>query len=458
MSDFLTQYEKLHPASQRLYSRALEFLPNGITHDNRRQLPFPIYIDHAKGSRKWDVDGNVYIDYVVGHGALLLGHSRPEIVEAVRVQMGKGTHPGACHELEVEWASWIHRLVPSAEKVRFTSSGTEATLMAVRLARSFTGKNKLLRFEDHFDGWHDYTCHVDIEPGKGVTSPGIPAETLASVAIIPQNDAALVEKTLSSGDFAATILEPAGPSWGVAPIKEGFLADLREITRKHGVVLIFDEVITGFRVAVGGVQQLVNVMPDMTTLGKCVAGGLPGAAVTGRADIMAMMEFRDDERWNTTGRIAHPGTFNANPLSAAAGVTGLEILSTGKEQARANEMAARLRRSLNAALDRLGIPGCVYGDFSMFKFFLGRECSNKGCDRNRCSITVEDIKKAGFCNGGLPPEAAKNFRWGLLNRGIDFTGNRGGMLSSAHSEADVEQTADAFEEVLRELKREGMVG
>ncbi|MFH1486814.1 MAG: aminotransferase class III-fold pyridoxal phosphate-dependent enzyme, partial [Chloroflexota bacterium] len=222
MSAFLERYEQLHPTSRTLYARAQAALTNGVTHDNRRQLPFPLYIDHALGSKKWDVDGKEIIDYVVGHGGLLLGHSRPEIVAAVSAQMAKGTHYGACHELEIEWASWVNKLVPSAEKVRFFSSGTEATLMAIRLARSFTGKTKLLRFDDHFDGWHDYTCHVHMEPGKGLVAPGVPEATLSTVTIIPQNDAELVEKTLASGEYAALILEPTGPSWGVVPIKEGF--------------------------------------------------------------------------------------------------------------------------------------------------------------------------------------------------------------------------------------------
>lgn len=457
MSSFLERYEELHPRSRHLYEKAVKLLPNGVTHDNRRASPFPIYVGRALGSKKWDVDRNEYIDYVLGHGGLLLGHSRPEIVAAVSNQMAKGTHYGASHELEVEWASWVNRLVPSAEKVRFFSSGTEATLMAIRLARAYTGKDKLLRFEEHFDGWHDYTCHVHMEPGKAPSAPGVPAATLSTVSIIPQNDAALVEKTLSSGEFAAVILEPTGPSWGLVPIKDGFLADLREITKRHGVILIMDEVITGFRVAVGGAQQFYNVMPDLTTLGKCVAGGLPGAAVAGRADIMAMLEFREDERWNSTRRIAHPGTFNANPLSAAAGAIGLSILSTGKEQEVANALGGRLRRGLNDVLDRVGIPGCVYGNFSMFKFFLSQECSQKGCDRNTCTVTTEDIKKAGARTGGLPAEAAKNFRWGMLNLGIDFMGSRGGMLSSAHTEADIDRTIDAFEEVMRELQRQGML-
>ncbi|MBI2909633.1 MAG: aspartate aminotransferase family protein [Chloroflexi bacterium] len=457
MSSFLERYEELHPNSRDLYERAKKFLPDGVTHDNRRQLPFPIYVGRALGSKKWDVDRNEYIDYVVGHGALLLGHSRPEIVAAVSNQMTKGTHYGASSALEMHWASWVNRLVPSAEKVRFFSSGTEATLMAIRLARAYTGKDKLLRFEDHFDGWHDYTCHVHMEPGKAPEAPGVPAASLSTVTIVPQNDATLVDKTLSSGEFAALILEPTGPSWGLVPIKDGFLADLREITRRHNVVLIFDEVITGFRVAVGGAQEFYNVKPDLTTLGKCVAGGLPGAAVAGRADIMAMIEFRDDERWNSTRRIAHPGTFNANPLSAAAGVTGLQILSSGKEQETANALGARLRKRLNDVLDRLGIPGCVYGDFSMFKFFVTRECSQRGCDRSACTVTAEDIRKAGARTGGLSAEAARNFRWGMLNAGIDFMGSRGGMLSSAHTEEDIDRTIAAFEEVLGELQREGLL-
>src|SRR4029453_17921328 len=327
----IDDYRRLHPGSERLYQEALPTFPSGVTHDIRYTSPFPIFIEHAQGSRKWDVDGNEYIDYVMGHGALFLGHAHPRITEAVVQQAQKGTHYGANHRLELEWGRRVKELVPSAEEVRFTSSGTEATLMAIRLARAYTGRDRLLKFDHHFHGWQDYVAGTRAPESDSPRSPGVPAGTLANTTSIPQNNISLVEERLAEGNFAAVILEPTGASWGTSPLRPDFLSDLRGLTARHNTVLIFDEVVTGFRVSPGGVQARYGVTPDVTTLAKILAGGLPGGAVAGKTDIISMLECREDPAGNAGHRVARPGTFNAIPLSAAAGATMLGEVATGEQ-------------------------------------------------------------------------------------------------------------------------------
>ena len=346
-------YCSTHPTSKQLYDRACETFPGGVTHDGRFLTPFPIYVERAAGSKKWDVDGNEYIDYWVGHGSLLLGHNRPEVIDAVRAQLAKGTHYGACHRL-------VKKLIPSAEKVKFVNSGTEATMMALRLARTFTGKNKLIKFEGHFHGWHDAVIPGIKPPFDIPSSPGIPDEMLANTLLCPPNDVESLRQIMEQDDdIAAVIIEPTGASFIVVPTEDGFLQQLRELTRQYGILLIFDEVITGFRCAPGGAQEYYGVMPDLTALAKILAGGFPGGAIAGRADIIEYLEFKDDE-WNRYKKIYHPGTYNANPLSASAGVAALKIISTGEDIKKANAVAKSLRDALNEIIDKHGINWCVF--------------------------------------------------------------------------------------------------
>ena len=309
------RYEAEFPNSRKLFEQAKSLFPDGVTHDLRRLEPFPIYIERAQGACKWDVDGHRLIDYWAGHGALLLGHSHPAVVEAVQRQMGKSTHPGACHELEIKWGQYVQRLVPSAEKMRFVSSGTEATLMALRLARIFTGRPKLLKFAGHFHGWHDFVIPAADVPHDGLV-PGVPPAVAADTVVVLPNDLAAVEKALARDpQIGCVILEPTGGHFGAVPIRGDFLRALRELTSKQNKLLIFDEVITGFRVHPGGAQGHYGISPDLTTLAKVLAGGLPGGCLAGRADVLASLEFRAGKP-----KMKHPGTFNANPLSAAAGI------------------------------------------------------------------------------------------------------------------------------------------
>src|SRR5438105_12247963 len=242
-------FRKRFPKSAELYERSKKAIAGGITHDSRNFAPFPIYIDRAEGSRKWDVDGNELLDHWMGHGALLLGHGNAQITAAVAEQVHRGTHYGACHELEVAWAEQIARLIPSAELVRFTMSGTEATMLAIRDARAFTGREKVIRFAGHFHGWHDYAMAGYQPPFDTPTSTGVPKAVAESILVAYPNNIDSVRELLDAhtGQVAAVILEPGGGSNGIIPTNVQFLTDLRALTRPRGAVRLFDGGIPGLR-------------------------------------------------------------------------------------------------------------------------------------------------------------------------------------------------------------------
>jgi glutamate-1-semialdehyde 2,1-aminomutase len=444
------EFAQRFPSSQRAYAEAVRVFPSGITHDSRYLTPFPLYVERAAGSRKWDLDGNELIDYWVGHGALLLGHNHPVVLEAVRAQLERGTHYGASHELEVQWGRLVQRLVPSAEKVRFVSSGTEATLMALRLARAASGRVKIARFAGHYHGWHDSVALGYLPPFDIPASPGIPDETLAGVTVLPPNDVAALERALAAGDIAAVILEPAGGANGTIPTRPGFLEALRQLCDAHNSVLIFDEVITGFRYAPGGAQEYFGVTPDLTTLAKIVSGGLPGGAVAGKAQLMDQISFTPDAHANRHRRMLHQGTFNANPLSAAAGVAMLSAITDGRHQAQAGRQTLRLIDGMNERLRAARFPGCVYGDIGAFHLLVGqREFGPDDAAHILDRATPERLAQA-MGRLGHPVRAA------LLLEGVDTSGPSG-RLASVHSDADLAQTLEAFERALARLRRWGAV-
>jgi len=447
----LQRYELSHPRSASLHAEALRFFPNGVTHDVRYATPFPIYVEHAGGSRKWDVDGHEIVDYVMGHGALLLGHAHPEVTRAVADQLQKGTHYGACQEMEIRWGDWVQRLVPSAQVVRFTSSGTEATMMAVRLARAFTGRRKLVRFGGHFHGWNDSVVGYALAAEAPPEAAGVLPAALRSQVLVPQHDREALQRALEEGDgVAAVILEPTGAHYGAVPMDPAFLADVRELTERAGALLIFDEVVTGFRVAPGGAQALFGVLPDVTCLAKVLAGGLPGGAVVGRREVLSLLDFGDDE-WNLKRRIPHPGTFNANPLSAAAGSTCLSIIADGRPQERAADLCRRLCQGMNAALRRAEVPGCAYGFSSMFHITMGHEVPPPEDD-----FLWRWDDRPGARVPGMARDLLEALRRGMLNRGVDLMRN-GGLVSAVHSEEDVEATLAAFEETLADMHHEDLI-
>ena len=436
------RYHDDHPGSLRLSGGGRRAFPDGATHDSRWITPFPLYMTHAEGAYKWDVDGNRYIDYVVGHGAIVLGHSHPAIVEAVSEQMGRGTHVGGATELEIRWAQIVNKLVPCSEKVRFHSSGTEADLMAFRLVRAYTGRDKILKFHHHFHGWSDY---VVLSP-EGEAA-GVPQGTAGTVVQVAP-EIGEVERVLERDrDIAAVILEPTGALGGLLPVTPGFLRQLREVTRRAGVLLIFDEVITGFRASLGGVQERYGVTPDLSTHAKILAGGLPGAAVVGKAEILDMIQHRGDPEWDARRRVAHPGTFNANPLSAVAGATCLEILEQEPVNERVEAVNEQLRSGLQGVLARLGIPGLAYGLASGLFVALGVE--GEWDEANGCTVPHEQLKAAN------DPTRGGVLRKALLNEGVDTQGGVSWRLTAAHTEEDVNFTVAAYERALRALIREG---
>ena len=448
-SKIVAAYRERTPKSASLATKAQELLPSGIAHDARYMKPYGIYVDHAKGPRKWDVDGNEYVDYFGGHGALLLGHNHPSVVAACHAALEQGTHFGANHPREVRWAELVRKLVPSAESVRFTSSGTEATLMAVRLARSVTGKSKFVRFLTHFHGWHDHMTSGHANHFDGTPTAGVLAGIAEHVILLPPGDVEAVKRTFASrNDIACVILEPTGTSFGAAPLPPSFLHMLREETSKHGIFLIFDEVVTGFRVSPGGAQGEYGIKPDLTSLAKILAGGLPGGAVVGRRDILDDLDFDAAER-KKREKIAHPGTYNANPLSAAAGIAALEIVGTGEPCKKASATAASLRTALNDVLAEERVPWAVHGSFSGFHFFLNPK--QRAIDPHRFDPMTLEYKEL-LSN---PPTLARLLRLALLANGVDVNGRISGFTSAAHGKAEVEDTARALRQSIRMLRAEG---
>jgi len=446
------RYVEVFPTSRKLYEQALEMFPNGVTHDLRFMQPFPVYVERGEGSRKWDVDGHELVDWWSGHGSIMLGHSHPEVVQAVQRQMGRMTHPGACHELEIEWAEAVRRLVPSVEKLRFVNSGTEATLMALRLAHMFTGKPKVFKFRGHFHGWHDFLIQA-ADPPYDATVPGLDPELLANLVVVSPNDLNRVEDTMRRDrQIACVILEPTGGHYGQVPMRGPFLQGLREITARYGVLLIFDEVITGFRVHPGCAQGYYGIRPDLTTMAKIVAGGLPGGCLGGRADVLSLLEFSA----TPNRKMPHPGTFNANPLSAAAGITTLGIVATGEPNRQANEIARTLRRRLNQLFASENVPWICYGDFSAIKILTGysgpRPSERDETDEGSFIPCAGEFEKL---DAKPDPRLRQAFRQAMLLHGVDVPG-LAAMSNGSHTNDDVEETVEAVRGTIALLREEGM--
>ena len=385
-----------------LAERARRVLPGGSTHASRTYDP-RIYVARSSGSRKWLIDGTELIDYTMGHGALLLGHAHPAVVAAVREQVSRGTHYGAANPLEVEWAELIASLVPSAEKVRFTASGTEAVMLALRVARAATGRDRIVKLQDHFHGWSDaVTPYLDAD-GHTRTPVGVPEVLGALTTVVRTDEPADLEATLARGDVAAVIMEASGAHYGQLPLDRSFISAARDACTATGTALVFDEVVTGFRVAPGGMQSLLGITPDISVLGKVMSGGLPSGAVAGQADLLELLA--------TT--IAHPGTFNANPLSAVAGITTLRLVADGVAQRTAESYAISLAGDWTSALASAGIPGTVRRLSSILHIFL---------DDANAHARIANAMRA---------------------EGVDIL-NTSAFCSSVHTIADLEQSVAAF--------------
>jgi glutamate-1-semialdehyde 2,1-aminomutase len=394
----------------------------------------PLFIRKAEGSRVWDADGKGYIDYVGSWGPMILGHAFPPVVEALCQAAGRGTSYGAPHVGEIELADRVTRLFPSIEKVRFVCSGTEATMSAIRLARGFTGRAKILKFDGCYHGHADSLL---VAAGSGVAtlgipgSPGVTAGAAADTLVAPYNDVKAVEAVIAEhgADLAAVIVEPVAGNMGCVAPREGYLERLRDLTRATGALLIFDEVITGFRLAPGGAQQVYGVRPDLTCLGKIVGGGLPVGAYGGRADVMDQVA--------PSGPIYQAGTLAGNPLAMAAGIATLDHLRRKGFYEKLEALTIRLQVGLARAAQAAGVMLTVNRVASMWTPFF-------------CRGPVTDYAGARASDTAL---FARFFR-GMLEHGVYLPPAQfeTAFVSDAHDEQDVDTTLDAAAVVLRGLK------
>jgi len=422
--------------NEALFQRASKAMPGGVSHEFRYFSPYPIYVTHAEGAYKWDANGRRFIDYKMGSGSQLLGHCHPDVVEAITDQAKQTPFTSDCHELEIQWAESVNALFPSADLTRFTASGTEATMLALRLGRAFSGRPRILRIDGHYHGWHDHVLK-GISPGHDAPlSLGVPEEVSRLVTVVPA-DLTAVQVALEDEQVGTVIVEASGASYGSIPLPEGFLAGLRKYTSEVGSVLIFDEIITGFRWAPGGLQARDGIVPDLTTLSKILTGGLPGGAVAGRLEIMSLLDPRL-KRDEFKPPVSHKGTFNGSPLVAAGAIAAMKHISGGEPQARADAMAKRLRSGLNGVLDRRGVPGVVYGDSSTFHIWFGN------CNRTVSSLSPIEIR-------GLSDAVVNGLRSALLERGVDLMSYTSGVTSASHEEADIDYTLDAFDSAVVDL-------
>lgn len=430
------KYVESHPRSARLHEEARGyFAADGATHAARIARPFRPYIVRAQGARKWDVDGNEYVDYTMGHGALLLGHGHPAVVAAVREQAGRGVHYGENHELEVRWAALIRRMMPVAERVEFCAVGQEANLMAVRLARLYTGRTKVLRFAENYHGWADELAYAG--------AAGCLAE---EVTVVPFNDRGAVQNALSTGEYAILLSEGGGGHMaGQVPIDLEFQRSLPGLARSNGTLYCLDEVVTGFRDAPGGWQALVGVVPDLSTIGKCAGGGLPVGAVVGRADIFAALSPDTPP----SQRLVHAGTWNANPLAAAAGIAACWLYVDGEPQRTAASMARRFRDGGNEVFTRLGISGRLYSRTIVHLYLGPLESGVRDLDFEAPSADIARLTDPAYSL------ARERLGLHLLQRGV--AAFRGSMyvFSSAHAARDVDFTLEALEASLKAMRAEG---
>ncbi|MEM2911507.1 MAG: glutamate-1-semialdehyde 2,1-aminomutase [Candidatus Bathyarchaeia archaeon] len=418
--------------SKALYEQARKFLPAGVSYGIRYFKPYPFYTVKAKGSKLYDADGNEYVDYWMGHGAHILGHSPPEIVKAVKRQIEKGTHFGTTHELEVKLAGQIAKMVLTAEMTRFTNSGTEANMYAVRLARAYTGRSKVLKFEGGWHGGYD-ALHKGVKyPFDIPESAGLTEGAIQDTLLVPFNDLEGVREKLRDETVGAVIVEPVLGSGGCVPAEKEFLKGLREICDEKGIILIFDEVITGFRLAPGGGQQYYNVLPDITTFGKILGGGFPVGAFCGRRKIMERLDTIIYERPHYS---FHGGTFCGNPITMAAGLAMLKLLEDGSIIKKLNVIGGKVREELKEIFESGGVDVQVTGTGSLFSVhFTEKEVRNA-----RDAFEADREKLA-------------EYHVNLIADGIFFLPTHFGALSNAHNSSDIEKLFSKTEEYVRSSK------
>jgi glutamate-1-semialdehyde 2,1-aminomutase len=423
--------------SEKLFREACRCIPGGVNSPVRAWQAVggsPHFIQRGRGATVVDVDGNTYIDYIGSWGPLILGHAHPQVLQAVHEALREGLSFGAPTPREVEMALRITRALPAVEMVRLVTSGTEATMTALRIARAFTGRPRVLKFAGCYHGHADALL---VRAGSGGLTFGVPdsagvSESVASQTLVAEfNDLGDVQTQFAEhrAEIAAVIVEPVVGNMGVVRPEPGFLEGLRDITEQEGALLIFDEVMTGFRVAYGGVQSLVGLRPDLTCLGKVIGGGLPLAAVGGRHDIMQQLA--------PVGPVYQAGTLSGNPLAVAAGLATLEQLEKPLRYERLEELGARLEQGLLEVMRRHGLPGCVNRQGSMWTLFFGVE-------------VVRNLGSAKCCDADM----FARFFQGMLDQGIYLPPSafEAAFISLAHSDADIDRTVAAADKVTSAMR------
>ncbi|MCX8007489.1 MAG: glutamate-1-semialdehyde 2,1-aminomutase [Coriobacteriia bacterium] len=425
-----------HDRSHELLERAKRVIPGGVNSPVRAFKSVggePVFYERAKGSRVWDADGNEYVDFVASWGPMILGHAPEAVLDAVRAQLERGTSYGAPCEAEVLMAEAVCDAVPSIEMVRMVSSGTEATMSAIRLARGYTGREKFIKFDGCYHGHSDALL---VAAGSGLVTLGIPSTpgvtkgAAADTIVLPYNDLDAVRDAFAAQgeQIAAVIVEPVAGNMGVVPPEPGFLEGLRAVCDEHGALLIFDEVITGFRVALGGAQERYGVMPDLTTLGKIIGGGFPVGAFGGRREVM--------EHLAPVGPVYQAGTLSGNPVAMVAGLALVEALRQPGVYDELERLGARLEAGLRAALEEAGIEACLTRVGSMACMFFTSERV-----RDWSTAATSDTERY-----------ARYFR-GMLERGIMLAPSQfeATFVGLAHTDADIDAMTEAAAEVLKTL-------
>jgi glutamate-1-semialdehyde 2,1-aminomutase len=440
--------------SRQLFDRALGLVAGGVSSKSRSihegYQPYPLFIDHAEGSRVYDVDGNEYIDYLVALGATILGNANPAILEFVSKEMAKGSFYALPFELQLKVAEKLIKHVPCYERVSFVNSGTEANQMNIRLARAYTSKNLLLKFEGCYHGWLDNTCFSlsgvgadrlgpPERPNKVPATGGMAAHAGADLLTIPWNDVDILQRTIEAhkGELAAVITEPYMCNSGCIPPKLGYLEAMRELTRKHNIVLIFDEVITGFRVGLNCAQGKFGVTPDLTTIGKAMGAGFPVAAYGGRKEIMDLI---------AEDKVLRAGTLNANRMVMAAAYATLSELErdNGKVYDHLYRLGGKLMAGIQGSIESLGVEAVLQGLGPMFQIYF---TSLKKVQNSR------DSAQSRF-------KVHHDFIFRLMAKGVLARPSQMGefYVTAAHTDEDVSTTLGAVEEVLREMKAANALG
>lgn len=412
-------------------ARAERVIAGRATHDSWAGGT-PRVFERGSGAFKWDTEGKQYTDFWMGHGALIFGHNAPGVVHAIKTQLHRGTHLSGNHTELVKWAEKVTDMVPSAEMVRFCASGTEATLLAMRLARAYTSRPIIVRIDGHFHGWHDEALSGALEDWPIGAHPA----SATCVELVAPYDLAAMEAMLADDDVAAIILEPGGGSSGTLPYDPRYLQALRELSTRYGTLLIFDEVMSGFRFAPGGIQQIASVLPDLTTLSKVLCGGLPGAAIAGRRDVMACFDASHDRK------VVHSGTFNGNPLSASAGLATLEAIDDGALQKMLNVTTSHFVNAVNECAEQAGVDIRLFSQFSIFHLVIGAE--EEGVVPTASEDAFWLVQKNAMQHSHL-----KSL---LAQEGIDMHKSHG-WISACHTEDVLSEAINKFHRAFRRLSQ-----